>query len=161
MAKYLDTNGLSYFWQKLKQAFSFVGHTHAVSVTPGSAASLTTDDISIPNIASKTVVIGGSTTEIPIINVTDRTIPNVASVGSAATASVSSGVLTITDGVAPSLGNEIHVGSAAWGTPINVYTSLATGDSITVGAPVSAKVVDTFTPNVPTVVDTVTGASTN
>lgn len=161
MAKYLDTNGLSYFWQKLKQAFSFVGHTHTVSVTPGTAASLTTDDVSIPSISSKTVVISGTKTAIPNVSVTERNIPNVTSAGSAAVASVSGGVLTITDGVAPTLGSEISVGSASLGAAIEAYTSLSTGDSITVGTPMTVKAVDTFTPNVPTVVDTVTGASTS
>lgn len=161
MAKYLDTNGLSYFWQKLKQAFSFVGHTHTVSVTPGTAASLTTDDVSVPVISSKRVVISGTKTAIPNVSVTEQSIPNVTSVGSAATASVSAGVLTITDGTAPTFGSEISVGSASLGTAIEAYTSLSTGDSITVGTPMTVKAVDTFTPNVPTVVGTVTGASTN
>ena len=161
MAKYLDTNGLSYFWQKLKQAFSFVGHTHTVSVTPGSAASLRTEDVSIPTITKKTVVTGGTKTAIPNISVTSKSIPNVTSAGTAATASVSTGTLTLTSGAAPTLGTAISVGSASAGTAIEAYTSLSTGDSVTIGTPVTAKAVDEFTPNVPTVVGNVTGASTS
>lgn len=161
MAKYLDSNGLSYFWQKLKQYFSKIGHTHTVSVTAGTAASLTTTNVSIPNITKKTVVTGGSKTAIPNISVSSKSIPNVTSVGSAATASVSQGTLTLTDGVAPTLGTDISVGSASAGTDIEAYTTLTTGDSITVGTATSAKAVDVFTPNVPTAVGATTGASTN
>ena len=212
MAKYLDSNGLSYFWQKLKQYFSKIGHTHSVSVTAGTAASLTTTSISIPNITKKTVVTGGSKTSIP--NVTDVgeaptlgtaftipnvtsvgsaptlgtafTIPNVTGAGSAATAAVSQGVLAIVDGTAPTLGtaftvpNVTNVGSAptlgtaftvpnvtdvgsapTLGTAVEAYTTLTTGDSITVGTATSAKGVDVFTANTPTVVGGTTGASTN
>lgn len=205
MTKYLDENGLLYFWQKIKNRFSAIGHTHtigsttgdSVSVTAGTKASLTTttftvpnvtnagsaatlgDPLSIPNVTSvgsaptlgtaftipniskktvvtsvtkKTVVTGGTTTPIPNISVTSKSIPNVTNAGSAATATVSQGVLTITDGVAPTLGTAISVGSASAGTAIDAYTSLSTGDSVTVGTGDSVTVGTAFTvPNVTSV----------
>lgn len=98
MAKYLDSNGLSYFWAKLKAYFSAKSHVHNVSVTTGdsvtvtagTAASLTTTNLSIPNISKKTVVTsvtpatvvtGGTKTAIPNISVTSKSIPNVTSIG--------------------------------------------------------------------------------
>ena len=160
MAKYLDYNGVKYLWQKMLARFSKKGHTHtitptkgaSVTVTAGTAASLTTTNISIPNITKKTVVTGGTKTAIPNISVETKSIPNVTSAGTAATASVSQGVLTLTNGTAPTLGTDISVGSASAGTAIEAYTTLSTGDSITLGTAMSAKAVDTFTPNTPTAV---------
>lgn len=157
MAKYLDNDGLSHFLAKLRLTFSKIGHTHSVSVTTGdsvsvtagTAASLTTTAISIPNISKKTVVTGGTTTSVP----------NVTSVGTASSASVANGVLTLTNSTVPTLG-----------TAIAAYTGLTTGDSITVGTATSAKAVNVFTPNTPTAVTKktvvtsvggTTGASTN
>lgn len=222
MAKYLDNDGLSHLLAKLRLTFSKIGHTHSITpttgssatVTAGTAASLTTTNVSIPNISSKTVVTGvtkktvvtgGTTTNVrvvadagstptlgtdftvPNISVTNKSIPNVTSAGTAATASVSAGVLTITNGTAPTLGTAISVGSASAGTAFTipnvtsvgslptllglaVYTDLETGDSvdvstgasITVGTATTAKAVDTFTPNTPTAVTpktVVTGVS--
>lgn len=141
MAKYLDDNGLLYFWQKIKNRFSVIGHTHGVSVTTGdsvtvtagTAAALTTNPVSIPQTSygSKTVVTGGSTTGIP----------NVTNAGAAATASFSGCTLILTSGTAPTLG-----------TKIAAYTSLTTGNSIETNAlqPITFNAVDTFTANTPT-----------
>ena len=185
MAKYLDSNGLSHFMTILKGLL----HSHtignpttgpAASVTAGTAASLSTETktfvteaskvttgtpISVPNISKKTVVTGGSTTNVPNISVTSKSIPNVTSVGTAASASVTGHKATFTNGTAPTLGTAISVGSASTGTPIAAYTSLTTGDSVTVGTAISVpnlsaeaaptgtvKGVDTFTANTPTAV---------
>ena len=66
MAKYLDSNGLSHFMTLIKSAFSVKTHTHSItpttgaacSVTPGSAASLSTNTVTITPVTSKTVVTG-------------------------------------------------------------------------------------------------------
>ena len=108
-------------------------HTHTITA----AGNITVQTAGSTNntlkpVTAKTVVTGGTTTDIPNISVTSQTIPNVTSVGSAATATVTNGALVITDGIAPTLGTEISVGSASEGTAIKAYTSLTTGDSVDV-----------------------------
>ena len=157
MAKYLDDSGLSYFWEKLKNYFSIKGHTHTVSVTAGTAASLTTEAVSVAQFASKTVVTG-VTPKTVVTGGTTTDIPNVTSKGTAAKATFSGCTLTLTDGATPTLG-----------TAIKAYTTLSTGQSATVttGSSVNAlqpatfNAVGTFTPNTPTAVGGTTGASTN
>lgn len=75
----------------------------------------------VTGVTKKTVVTGGSTTDVP--NISKKTVVTSAS---GATASVSGGVLTITDG-SFSTGDSVTVGTA-----IKAYTSLSTGDSVTV-----------------------------
>lgn len=41
MAKYIDSNGLSYVLTKLKGYFSKIGHTHALSADMGSSVTVT------------------------------------------------------------------------------------------------------------------------
>lgn len=140
MAKYLDSNGLSHVFTMLKGVFSAKTHRHSVGSSSGtakvvdnwSAGSMGTA-FTIPNISKKTVVTGGTTTDVPNISVTSKSIPNVTSAGSASSATVSQGVLTLVDSVAPTLGTAISVGSASAGTAIKAYTGLTTGDSVTVG----------------------------
>lgn len=72
-------------------------------------------------VSAKTVVTTGSTTTIT--PVTGKTVVTAAS---GATASIATGVLTITNG-SFSTGNSVTTGTA-----INAYTSLTTGDSVTV-----------------------------
>ena len=139
--KFLAQNGLSHLWALIKAKFSALGHTHALSTTTkqavktwsaGSTPTLGTA-FTIPNISKKTVVTGGTKTAIPNISVSSKSIPNVTSVGTAASAAVSGGTLTISDGTAPTLGTAISVGSASAGAAIEAYTALTTGDSVGVG----------------------------
>ena len=154
MAKYLDSNGLSHFMGILKGLL----HKHSISdgnftttsvpnvTSVGSAPTLGTA-FTIPNISKKTVVTGATMTDLDTLvtpgtpptlgtaftipNISKKTvvtggsktgIPNVTSAGSAASASVSGHKATFTNGVAPTLG-----------TAIQAYTTLNTGDSVTVG----------------------------
>lgn len=71
------------------------------SVTNGVAASLETEDLTIYGINY------GQTWSTPTLTKSDVTIPNVTNAGSATTASVSGGILTITTGSAPTLGNAL------------------------------------------------------
>lgn len=96
------------------------GVTPATVVTGGTTTAITP-------VTSKTVVTGGSTTSIT--PVTSKTVVTSAS---GATASVSNGVLSLTDG---SFGTGASVTS---GTAVNAYTSLTTGDSVTAGTAVNA-----------------------
>ena len=124
-------------------AVSLTGHTHSFTPagtiavqTAGTTTSITpvTSKTVVTGVTKKTVVTGGSTTNIPNISVSSKSIPNVTAAG---TASYSNGVLTITN---TTLGTAISVGSASAGTAIAAYTSLTTGDSVTVttGASVTA-----------------------
>lgn len=139
----------------------------------------------VTGVTKKTVVTGGTKTAIPVIDslgsaptlgtaftipnisVSSKSIPNVTSAGTAATASVSGHKVTFTNGTAPTLGTAISVGSASAGTAFTVpnvtsvgsaptfgddieaYTSLSTGDSVTVSTGDSVTVGTAFTvPNV-------------
>ena len=90
MAKFLDENGLSHFYSLLKSKFSIKSHTHSVSVTTGDSVT-----VSAGSAASLTT--------------TTATIPNVTDVGTPTAASVAFGNLTIANGSAPSLGSAITV----------------------------------------------------
>ena len=188
MAKYIDSNGLSHFMTLIKSAFSLKTHVHSLPTTTkkgvdtfsqGTLPTLGTA-FTIPNIGKKTVVTGvtkktvvtggtktaipnvslGTAISIPNISVESKSIPNVTSAGTAASASVSGHKVTFTNGTAPTLGTAISVGSASAGTPISVpntqlgtdieaYTSLTTGDSVTVSTGDSVTVGTAFTvPNV-------------
>ena len=116
-------------------AVSLTGHTHSFTPagtiavqTAGTTTSITpvTSKTVVTGVTKKTVVTGGSTTNVPNISVSSKSIPNVTTAG---TASYSNGVLTITN---TTLGTAISVGSASAGTAIAAYTSLTTGDSVTV-----------------------------
>ena len=106
--------------------------TPATVVTGGTTASITPvtkktvvtggTTASITPVTSKTVVTGGTTSSIT--PVTKKTVVTSAS---GATAAVSNGVLTLTDG---SFGTG---DSVTTGTAVNVYTGLTTGDSVTSG----------------------------
>lgn len=168
MAKYIDRDGLAHIFTVLKGYFSKKGHMHTVgkatqtikAVKTWSAGSVPTlgTAFTIPNITKKTVVTGvtkktvvtgGTTTDVPNISVTSKSIPNVTSAGSASSATVSEGVLTLVDSVAPTLGTAIAVGSASAGTAIKAYTGLTTGDSVSVTTGDSVTVGTAFTvPNV-------------
>lgn len=177
MAKYIDSNGLSHFMTLIKSAFSLKTHVHSLPTTTkkgvdtfsqGTLPTLGTA-FTIPNISKKTVVTGGTKTAIPVIDsvgsaptlgtaftvpnisVSSKSIPNVTSAGTAASASVSGHKVTFTNGTPPTLGTAISVGSASAGTAftipnvtsvgsaptfgedIEAYTSLSTGDSVNVG----------------------------
>lgn len=164
MAKYIDSNGLSHLIGKIKATFSVKSHTHpitsttgdSVTVTPGTAASLTTTNLSIPNISKKTVVTGGTKTAIP--NVTDVgepptlgtafTIPNVGKktvVTGVTKKTVVTGVTkkTVVTSISPmsatvSDGNLLLTAdSATTGDSVTVSTgdsvTVSTGDSVTLG----------------------------
>ena len=110
--------------------------TPATVVTGGTTASITPvtkktvvtggTTTSITPVTKKTVVTGGTTTSIT--PVTKKTVVTSAS---GATASVSNGVLTITNG---SFGTG---DSVTTGTAIGAYTGLTTGDSVTTGTAVT------------------------
>lgn len=139
----------------------------------------------VTSVTKKTVVTGGTKTgipnvtdvgstptlgtafTIPNISVSTKSIPNVTSAGTAASASVSGHKVTFTNGTAPTLGTAISVGSASagtaftvpnitsvgsaptLGTEIEAYTALTTGDSVTVGTGDSVTVGTAFAvPNV-------------
>ena len=103
MANYLDENGLSYFYQKLKAKFAKAAHTHPVgstsgaacSVTPGTAASLTTESKSITPVTSKTVVVSETPMSATMTNQTLVITADVPTTG----ASVTSGAAVTWDGV--------------------------------------------------------------
>lgn len=78
-------------------------------------------------VTAKTVVTGGTKTAIP--NISKKTVVTSAS---GATASISTGVLTLTNG-SFSTGDSVTVGTA-----IEAYTTLNTGDSVTVTPGVAA-----------------------
>ena len=78
-------------------------------------------------VTSKTVVTGGSTTDVP--NISKKTVVTAAT---AATASYANGVLTISNG-SVTTGDSVTVGTA-----IKAYTSLTTGASVTVTAGTAA-----------------------
>lgn len=89
-------------------------------------------------VTKKTVVTGGTTTDIPNISkktvVTGVTKKTVVTSASGATASYANGILTITDG-SFSTGDSVTVStgdSVTVGTAIKAYTSLTTGDSVSV-----------------------------
>lgn len=142
----MDISGTLNVATAIKQngtAVSLTGHTHSFTPagtiavqTAGTTTSITpvTSKTVVTGVTKKTVVTGGSTTNIPNISVSSKSIPNVTAAG---TASYSNGVLTITN---TTLGTAISVGSASAGTAIAAYTSLTTGDSVTVttGASVTA-----------------------
>ena len=90
----------------------------ATVVTGGSTASITP-------VSSKTVVTGGSTTEYKPVSTIST------SSGTAASASVSNGVLTITNGSTPITSVTVST------TSIKPYTSLSTGTSVTEGTAVT------------------------
>ena len=142
---------------------------------------LSGDKTQIPNISveSKSIPNVTSAGSAPTLG-TPFSIPNVTSAGSAATFEVTDDVLVITSGsaptlgtnfsvpnvtdvgAAPTLGTAIQVGSATAGTPIEAYTSLTTGDSITVGASTDVTVVTgaTFNTVVTNVDTTISGGTT-
>lgn len=114
-------------------AFARGDHVHNISFATTSIGSASTgtdipaDDITgwttntPTQVTKKTVVTGGTTTSIT--PVTSKTVVTSAS---GATASYSAGVLTLTNG-------SFETGaSVTSGTAINAYTSLTTGDSVTV-----------------------------
>lgn len=105
------------------------GVTKKTVVTGGTTTEITP-------VTGNTVVTGGSTTNVPNISVTSKSIPNVTSAGTAATAAVSGHKATFTNGTAPTLGTAISVGSASAGTAIKAYTSLTTGNAVTAGDPI-------------------------
>lgn len=89
-------------------------------------------------VTKKTVVTGGTTTDVPNISkktvVTSVTPATVVKTASGATAAYSDGILTITDG-SFTTGASATVGtgdSVTVGTAIKAYTSLTTGDSVSV-----------------------------
>lgn len=165
MAKYLDSNGLSHFMTLIKSLFSVKTHTHpigkstgaSVTVTAGTAASLSTETktfvtdaskvtlgtpSSITPVTKKTVVTGGSKTSIPNISkktvVTGVTKKTVVTGHTPMSAVCSQGLLTLTadsvttgDSVTVTTGDSVTVGTA-----IEAYTSLTTGDSVTEGTAV-------------------------
>lgn len=72
---------------------------------------------------------GFTTNTLPTLTVTPTEIPNITGTGAAATFAVSSGILTITPGTAPTLGTAISVGSASnWnaGTQATLSTAATT-----------------------------------
>ena len=156
MAKYLDYSGLSHFLAKLQ----LLTHRHTLPTTTNkavdtwSAGTLPTlgTAISVGSASAGTpITVGSATLGTPtsITPVTKKTvvtggsktsIPNVTAAGSAAAASVSNGILTLTDGVAPTLG-----------TAIEAYTTLSTGDSVTEGTAVSVPDVTVTEVSVPNI----------
>ena len=118
------------------------GVTKKTVVTGGSTTN-------IPNITKKTVVTGGSTTAVPNISkktvVTGVTKKTVVTSASGATAAISKGLLTLTDG-SFSTGDSCTVttgDSVTVGTAINAYTSLTTGSACTVTAGTAASLTTT------------------
>lgn len=110
------------------------------STTPGAAASLTTENLTIYGINY------GQNWTLPSLTKSNVTIPNVTNAGSATTASVSAGVLTITTGSAPTLGNSLTA------TYISNWSAGEIPDITTN----TFKAVDSWTTNTPTVVNTAT-----
>ena len=106
----LVSNGTTVYWAKNNLSTTDVIET--ITFTQNTPTAVT----------KKTVVTGGNKTAIP----------NVTSAGTAASASYSAGVVTFTNGTAPSLG-----------TAIQAYTSLTTGDSVTVTAGTKATLTKT------------------
>lgn len=109
---------------------SLVGHTHSFTPagtiavqTAGATTSITpvTKKTVVTGVTKKTVVTGGSTTDVP--NISKKTVVTSAS---GATAAYANGILTITNG-SFGTGDSVTVGTA-----IKAYTSLTTGDSVTV-----------------------------
>lgn len=102
MAKYLDYNGVKYFWQKALARFSKKGHTHTVTIPGGTATTVVTSvtdsvpptfgtAITVKQPTKKTVVTSAAVTaDVLILSTgdsvndgTDLSVPNVTSVGSA------------------------------------------------------------------------------
>lgn len=103
MAKYLDYDGVKYYWQKILARFAKKGHTHTISgtsqtvatgLTGGAAPTLGTA-FTVKQPTSKTVMTGAAVTNNVLtfstgdsVNAgTDLSIPNVTSAGSMPTAS--------------------------------------------------------------------------
>lgn len=98
--------------------------TEVATFTQNTLPSLTVTPVSIPNVTDV-----GST---PSLTVTPTSIPNVTAAGSATTASVASGVLSITIGAPPTLGTAISVGSASdWsaGATPTLGTAISVGSA--------------------------------
>jgi len=156
MAKYLDSNGLSHLMTLIKTALSgksATGHTHpignpttgaAASVTAGTAASLSTNTVSIPNVTS----VGSAPTlgtAFSIPNITKKTVVTSHTAMSATVAS-NSNVLVITKD-SSSTGDSVTEGTA-----FSVPNVTSVGSAPTLGTAISIKEVDTFTANTPTAV---------
>lgn len=99
-------------------------------------------------VTSKTVVTGGTTTDVP--NISKKTVVTSAT---AATASYANGVLTITNG-SVSTGDSVTVGTA-----IKAYTSLTTGDSVSV-TPGTAATLNYTSRSIPNISVTATTVAT-
>ena len=79
MAKYLDYNGLSYFWTKLKATFSLIGHTHGISDLTGVNASTIpyasdNDTNSIKDKVDQIITLGGEPNTIETIKVNNNAL---------------------------------------------------------------------------------------
>lgn len=153
MAKYIDSNGLSHVFTLLKGYFSKIGHTHTVSVTTGDSVSVT----------------AGTAASL---STTTHTIPNVTSVGTTPTLGTPIvAVRNVTTNVYP----EVDDGVLSFSTvttvePVNIPNVTSVGTTPTLGTAFSVKGVDAFTANTPTAVTKktvvtsvggTTGASTN
>ena len=97
--------------------------TEVSNFTANTLPQLTVTSVNIPNVENV-----GS---VPSLTITPTSIPNVTDAGSATTASVTAGVLSITVGAAPTLGNNMSVGSASdW----NAGAAPTLGTAISVGS---------------------------
>lgn len=126
MAKYLDYNGVKYFWQKVLARFSKKGHTHTVTIPAGTS----------------TTVVTSVTNSVPPTLGTAFSIPNVTAVGTAASASVTGHKATFTNGTAPTLGTAFSVpnvtaaGSASSYSTGTVYSAGSSSSTATSSADV-------------------------
>lgn len=153
MAKYIDSNGLSHVFTLLKGYFSKIGHTHtvnvttgdSVTVTAGTAASLSTTTHTIPNVTSVGTAPTLGTPIVAVRNVTVSTDLN-----------VDAGVLSLLGGTTVQT--------------VDIPNVTSVGTTPTLGTAFSVKGVDAFTANTPTAVTKntvvtsvidITGASTN
>lgn len=98
-------------WEMLGAEGSYALKTNTASVvpdvtfTPNTKPSMTKNDVT----ASKVKTAGA----VPRLTVTPTSIPNVTNAGSASNYTVSGGILTLTPSVAPTIGQDIEVGSAS------------------------------------------------
>ncbi len=159
MAKYLDSNGLSHLMTLIKSAISgassaLINRTHrhsvgattgaAASVTAGTAASLSTNTVSVPNVTS----VGSAPTlgtAFSIPNISKKTVVTSHTAMSATVASNSNTLVITKD--SSSSGDSVTEGTA-----FSVPNVTSVGSAPTLGTAISVKEVDTFTANTPTAV---------
>lgn len=126
----LKTNGTTVYWASDSAPTTATSHTTGISIanhSTGTVIGVQSNTTSVTGVSGSTTVRGVKTTTTTASKASggngsastwtfeEKSIPNVTSAGTAASASYANGILTFTNGVIPTIGNAIKVQSKSGG----------------------------------------------